>query len=55
MTLLINQTISTGIRPISLLQSVSKTFEDAFDEELYKYVPMNIIFHNRQYGFRREH
>ena len=42
-------------RPVSLLNALSKIFERAVYNQLYKYFKNNNYFYKNQYGFREEH
>ena len=42
-------------RPISLLSSISKTFEKVIFNQVYAYFTNNDLFYNSQYGFRKLH
>ena len=42
-------------RPISLLSSVSKVFEEAAYGQLYEYFSSHALFYDSQYGFRKYH
>jgi hypothetical protein len=42
-------------RPISLLPAISKIYEKAIYNQLYKYMCTNNLLHPSQYGFRRAH
>ena len=42
-------------RPISLLSSISKTFEKVVFNQVYAYFTNNYLFYNSQYGFRKLH
>jgi hypothetical protein len=42
-------------RPISLLPSISKVFEKAVYNQLYKYFTDNGLFYKKQFGFRLNH
>ena len=47
--------IFDNYRPISLLSSISKTFEKAVFNQVYAYFTNNDLFYNSQYGFRKLH
>ena len=42
-------------RPISLLPAISKIIERAIFDQITTYFNINKLFHNNQYGFRKEH
>ena len=42
-------------RPVSLLPNLSKVFEKIVHNRLYKYLQINKILYNSQYGFRNRH
>ena len=42
-------------RPVSLLNAMSKIFERAAYNQLYKYFQDNDLFYKHQYGFRTSH
>ena len=42
-------------RPISLLPAISKIIERAILDQITTYFNINKLFHNKQYGFRKEH
>ena len=42
-------------RPVSLLNAMSKIFERAAYNQLYKYFQDNDLFYKHQYGFRNQH
>ena len=48
-----NPDILDNYRPISLLSSISKTFEKVVFNQVYEYFTNNELFHNSQYGFRK--
>ena len=47
--------IFDNYRPISLLSSISKTFEKVVFNQVYEYFTNNELFYNSQYGFRKLH
>ena len=47
--------IFDNYRPISLLSSISKTFEKVVFNQVYAYFTNNDLFYNSQYGFRKLH
>ena len=47
--------IFDNYRPISLLSSISKTFEKVVFNQVYEYFTNNDLFYNSQYGFRKLH
>ena len=47
--------IFDNYRPISLLSSISKTFEKVDFNQVYEYFTNNELFYNSQYGFRKLH
>ena len=50
-----NNSFFENYRPISLLPSISKIFENIFCNQLYDYFHTNNLFYNNQYGFRKMH
>ena len=51
----IDNTIFSNYRPISLLPSISKTFEKIILEQITTYLDTNNLIHKHQYGFRKNH
>ena len=47
--------IMDNYRPISLLTSISKLFENAVFNQLFEYFHKNNLFYDSQYGFRKLH
>ena len=47
--------IFDNCRPISLLSSISKTFEKFVFNQVYEYFTNNDLLYNSQYGFRKLH
>ena len=47
--------IFDNYRPISLLSSISKTFEKVVFNQVYEYFTNNDLLYNSQYGFRKLH
>ena len=47
--------IFDNYRPISLLSSISKTFENVVFNQVYEYFTNNELFYNSQYSFRKLH
>ena len=47
--------IVDNYRPISLLSSISKTFEKVVFNQVYAYFTNKDLFYNSQYGFRKLH
>ena len=50
-----NADMVNNYRPVSLLNALSKVFEKAAFNQLYKYFKENKLFYKNQYGFRDEH
>ena len=47
--------LTDNYRPVSLLNAISKIFERAAYNQLYKYFQNNELFYKHQYGFRTQH
>ena len=47
--------IMDNYRPVSLLTSISKIFERVAHKQLTKYIELNNLFYDSQYGFRESH
>ena len=47
--------LPSNYRPLSVLSSVSKIFENAIADQLTKYLIDNNLFSPNQYGFRAQH
>ena len=50
-----DQRVFGNCRPISLLSSISKTFEKVAFKQISEYFTCNNILFNSQYGFREKH
>ena len=50
-----DKTQADNYRPISLLPAISKIIEQAIFNQITTYFNTNKLFHNNQYGFRKEH
>ena len=50
-----NNSLFENYRPISLLPSISKIFDNIFFNQLYDYFHTNNLLYNNQYGFRKTH
>ena len=50
-----DETRIENYRPISLLPAISKIIERAIFYQITTYFNINKLFHNNQYGFRKEH
>ena len=48
-------TLLSNYRPIALLPSISKIFENVFLEQLSNYFIQNTLLSSQQYGFRAKH
>ena len=50
-----NNSLFENYRPISLLPSISKIFENIFFNQRYDYFHTNNLLYNNQYDFRKTH